>query len=644
MQRFIENQSQNMFLWTPFLVATGCALYFSWDSEPSKFVIGALCAVFIMGLFLRRHIVARAIALFTFGALYAAAYTHILATPQITRDIRDRTIVGVVKNIDYTDTKTRLSIQTDGKYIDTTSVPIVRVSISDAGAIRIGDTVRAVVNLYRPNAPYADGAFNYARWAYFNHLTATGYIKDYEITSHATPRNMNTVRDAIHNKSNSFLVDSLVLGYKNAVPRSDSPTWTATGVGHVWSISGFHMTLVGGWLFALFYSIFRLIAPITRRVPARVPATICAWLGLILYLFLSGCDVATMRAFLMTTLIFAAVVFGRSAISLRNVCVAMWVIILINPHYVMQAGFQLSFAAIFGLIWFWGVIKPKMPENKILKVLCTAALTSIVATVFTAPFVIAHFGTFPLYSLVGNLVLLPIFSIAIMPLVIVGTFTAMLGWHAPLILAAVIYDAGLRIAHVITNLPYASLPMPNMPNAALIIFIVAGCALMFICGVRRRINYISAGIIAIIGVVVIIATPRPVFYATPDHELVGFVENGKLKFNKSRASNHYFAFDTWKQINGENADTPNTRYVHAGGVYTYRTPKFTLVYIQKFVPLMNNIVSLCNDENIDYIVSYFHIDAPKCANKILHDGGIMIYPSGRVKYLNAMRPWNNPQK
>lgn len=310
----------------------------------------------------------------------------------------------------------------------------------------------------------------------------------------------------------------------------------------------------------------------------------------------------------------------------------------------MQAGFQLSFAAIFGLIWFWGVIKPKMPENKILKVLCTAALTSIVATVFTAPFVIAHFGAFPLYSLVGNLVLLPIFSVAIMPLVILGTFTAMLGWHAPLALAATIYDAGLRIAHVITDLPYASLPMPNMPNAALIIFIVAGCALMFIRGVRRRMNYVTATIIAIIGATVVVVTPRPVFYATPDHELVGFVENGKLKFNKSRASNHYFAFNTWKQINGEDADTPNPRYVHAGGVYTYRAQKFTLVYIQKFVPLMNNIVSLCNDDGVDYIVSYFHIDAPKCANKILHEGGIMLYPSGRVKYLNAMRPWNNPQR
>lgn len=644
MQRFIENQSLNLFLWTPFLVAMGCALYFSLNTEPSKFIIGTLCAVFIAGVFLRKYIVVRAIALFIFGALYAAAYTHILATPQMTRDIRDRTIVGVVKNIDYTDAKTRLSIQTDGKYIDVIGTPVVRASISDGGAINIGDTIRAVVNLYRPNAPYADGAFNYARWAYFNHLTATGYIKDYDIISHGRPRNMNTVRDAIHNNSNSFLVDSLVLGYKNAVPRDDSPTWTATGVGHVWSISGFHMTLVGGWLFVLFYSICRLIAPITRRVPARVPATICAWLGLILYLFLSGCDVATMRAFLMTTLIFAAVVFGRSAISLRNVCVAMWIIILINPHYVMQAGFQLSFAAIFGLIWFWGVIKPKMPEHKILKVLCTAALTSIIATVFTAPFVIAHFGTFPLYSLIGNLVLLPIFSIAIMPLVIVGALTAMLGWHAPLMLAAMIYDTGLRIAHIITNLPYASLPMPHMPNTALIIFIAAGCALMCICGVRRRVNYVSACIIAIIGVVVVVATPRPVFYATPDHELVGFIENGKLKFNKSRASNHYFAFNTWKQINGEVTDTPNPRYVHTHGVYTYYAPEFTLVYIQKFVPLMNNIIALCKDDSIDYIVSYFHIDAPQCANKILHDGGVMIYPSGRVKYLNAMRPWHNPQK
>ena len=86
-------------------MAMGCALYFSLNTEPCKFVTGVLCAVFIAGVFLRKYIVVRAIALFIFGALYAAAYTHILATPQMPHDIRDRTIVGVVKNIDYTDAK-----------------------------------------------------------------------------------------------------------------------------------------------------------------------------------------------------------------------------------------------------------------------------------------------------------------------------------------------------------------------------------------------------------------------------------------------------------------------------------------------------------------------------------------------------------
>ena len=91
---------------------------------------------------------------------------------------------------------------------------------------------------------------------------------------------------------------------------------------------------------------------------------------------------------------------------------------MLNPHFVMQPGFQLSFAAIFGLIWLWNEVKPRMPHNKILKVIYTASLTSIVATIFTAPFVIAHFYSLPIYGLIGNLILLPIFSVAIMPLVI----------------------------------------------------------------------------------------------------------------------------------------------------------------------------------------------------------------------------------
>lgn len=642
-----DNQTGNMFLWAPFLMAFGAAAYFTMPNEPGLICPGAIACIAIAAVFVRRAAIPiKAAALFAFGFFYAAAFTQFIATPQMPRNMRDAQITGIVSKIDYTDTKSRIYIRTASSEINAVNgrpTATVRVSAgSDITLPNIGDTIRADVGLFRPNLPDAPGTFDYARWAYFNNLSATGYITGYDTISHADAGGINNLRDYLHKQAKSFLADSLVLGYKNAVPKDDGPLWTATGVGHVWSISGFHMTLVAGWLFAVFYSIFRMIAPITRRIPARVPAICCAWFGLLFYLFLSGVDVATVRAFLMTTLVFAAFIFGRNAISMRNICIAMCIIFLMNPHYVMQAGFQLSFAAIFGLIWFWNGVRPRMPHNKILKIIYTATLTSIVATVFTTPFVIAHFYSLPLYGLLGNLVLLPVFSFAIMPLVIIGTITAVFGWNWPLGMAGNTYEFTLKLAHIIADLPGATIIMPHMTNTALCLIIIGFLALMFIRPIRVRINYILFAVFIATGAAVVILTPRAAFYATHDHELVGFVENGKLEFNKSRASNHYFAFNTWKQLNGEKTDTPNKRRKHNKGLYVFHTRNFTLAYVQKFVPLKTNIARLCHDDDIDYIVSYFNVNSENCNAKILR-GGFVIYESGHVQHTNANRRWHNPR-
>ncbi|MBR2511147.1 MAG: ComEC/Rec2 family competence protein, partial [Alphaproteobacteria bacterium] len=480
----------------------------------------------------------------------------------------------------------------------------------------------------------------YARWTYFNNQTATGYAETIEIINDQEDKNINTFRDFLHNASESFLVDTLVLGYKGKVPGADDEIWTASGVGHIWSISGFHMTLVGGWMFAIFYLIFRSIPYITRRTPAKIPAMICAWVGLAFYLLLSGMDIATMRAFLMTSFIFAAFILGRNAISMRNVALAFCAIFLMNPHCVMQAGFQLSFAAVFGLVWLYSDIKPKMPTNKLLKIIYATVLTSLVASVFTAPFIAAHFGKIPTYSLIGNLVLLPIFSIIIMPLVLIGTITAPFGFHLPNTYAHNVYEFTLQIATKISDLPFAEISMPYISNTAMIFFISAFVCLITIRSEKLHVNYILFAGLLFSGVVIVHIEPKPLFYSSYDNELVAFVgDNGKLEFNKSRASNHYFAFDTWKQINNEETQTKNTRRKHIKGVYEYKTKNFNLVYIQKFVPLMNNITKLCNDKSVDYIVSYFDIDSEMCANKIL-GYGVMIYPSGKIKNTSTKRPWN----
>lgn len=636
MREWFENQYRNLFIYVPFLMAGGAALYFMLAREPELILayIGLLLSA--VAVFIKRvPIILRAVLIFIFGFCYACVFTDLIDTPKPTHNKHNLTVVGTVENIDYTDEKSRIYLSVAANDIGAgDGTATVRVSM-DGGIItpQIGDVISANIGLFKPSVAYAPETFDYARWAYFNGLSATGYMNDFRVIESDGVGGTNSLRNFIHRRANSFLVDSLVLGYKNAVPADDNPIWTATGIGHVWSISGFHMTLVGGWIFLIFYFLFRAIPYITRRVPARIPAMGFAWIGLLGYLFLSGVDIATVRAFIMTTLIFLAFMVGRSAISLRNIAMAFCFIFLMNPHYVMQAGFQLSFAAVFGLVWVYSDVKPKMPRNKLFKAIWACIITSIVATVFTAPFVAMHFGAIPIYGLIGNLILLPIFSFAIMPLVLIG---ALCGGGTITEWAHGLYDFALDIAQYIANIPFATITVPHISNIAAICFIAAFLALVLIRPIKIKINYILFGVFCAVGVGIVYLSPRPIFYATYDNELVAFVrDDGKLEFNKSRASNHYFAFDTWKKINGEKTGTSNPRRKHDNGMYRYGD----IVYVQKFVPLMDNISTLCADDNVRHIVSYFDIKTKGCAHKIRR-GGFVIYPNGHVKYIQKNRRWH----
>lgn len=644
MRDILGNFCKNLFLWSPIFMAFGAALYFIMPTEPNINVIiitllCILCAV--VALWRRAFIILRAFAIVGFGFCYACVFTHFISTPQLHHNMHDVDVTAIVRNIDFAHDKTRMQITVAATDlgIDSPGRANLRLTIPPEMPVpNIGDVIRARVGVFAPSGAAAPGTFDYARWAYFNNLTATGYIGSYETLSHSG-RGVNAMREWLHNRAASPMADGLVLGYKHSMPSDELRIWSTIGIGHIWSISGFHTTLIGGWLFIIFYTLFRCTPYITRRIPARKSATICAWVGLGLYLIISGMAVSTIRAFMMTSLMFMALLIGRGAISLRNVSIVFIAIFIMNPHYVMQAGFQLSFAAIYGLIWLWTIYNPRMPNNKILRIGYSATLTTVIATIFTAIFIMAHFYSFPVYGLIGNLILLPIFSVAILPLVMIGVACAIIGIYFPLHAAEYIYNITLNIATHIAQLPGANVSIPHVPTSAISITIIGLGTLVFAITNSRRINFAICGAMILFGVVITYVSPRPVFYTTHDNELVAFVYDGKLEFNKSRASNHYFAFNAWKQINREPTDTPNIRRRADHGVYIYKTPTFTLAYIQKFVPLARNIVNLCRDDEIDYIVSYFRITAPACHEKILH-GGFVIFPSSRIQMTAAERRWN----
>ena len=650
MKEFINTQYKNLFLWSPFVMAFGAALYFSCETEPN-FSFPILITLLLGAIiYKKQNVFIRAVAIFLFGFFYAMSFTHIVDTPQIKDSFGEIPISGKITDIDYTTDKTRLIVQipyeqikskTNHKYIN------VRINISDeADNVNIGDTITGNAILFHPSGKYVPASFDFARWAYFSKISATGFFKDYEITKYNYAPN---IRNFIHNKSNSFLTDSLVLGYKKTLPEHDSNIWKSVGIGHVWSISGFHMTLVGGWLFALFYLIFRTMPKITKRIPAKYPALICAWAGLLFYLCISGISVATVRAFLMATLIGVATLFGRSVLSLRNAALAFLVIFLINPFYVMNAGFQLSFAAIFGLLWFFDDKNNYTQRTFITRqihFIYLSLMTAIIATLFTAPFIIAHFGYIPLYGLLGNIILLPIFSIAIMPLIIIGTFCALFNYHLVIKISHNIYQFTLSLAEHITNLPYANIQMPHISNSVLILIIIGLLCLILIVKpdsknhFMKNINYYMCAMFITSAIIIYISTPRPLFYASTDHQLVAFNENNELQFNHAKMSKHYFAFDSWYEFNNQKIPDINKRYKCKKGFCRFDTNKWNLVYMQKFTNLMDNINSVCRDKSVDYIVATFDISAPKCHAKILNDG-LLIYPNGKITKIINHRPWHN---
>lgn len=641
MKEFLRNQYKNLFLWCPILVSFGAGLYFSLNNEPN---IWTIILSFIFGVIslvgIKKYPVLCLLSFFTLGFGYAGIYAHSKNVPFLEHDSHGIEITGKIYNLDYTDEKLRI-------YLDTENYGLIRISTDTDTSYNIGDIISGTGGLFQPKPSDIPDGFDFARWLYFDGISATGYIRDIK-TLYTTDSGVYNMRNRIRNTTKSFLTDSLILGYKNTMPIEQRKIWATNGVAHLWSISGYHTTLIMGWLFVVFYFIFRLCPKLVRRIPARIPAIICAWLGLIGYVFISGGGVATLRAFLMATLVMLAFVFGRNVISLRMATIAFLVLFTINPHFVMHAGFQLSFAAIFGILWLWQTLNPKLPTNKVLKYIWAAVLTALVASIFTLPFIMAHFGTIQIYGILGNLVFLPVFSFILMPIVIVGTILATIGFFGPLHFVHTIYDYLLKIATNIANIPMSEINVGAISNTAVIFMILGLGAIILIVNndkfryvIFRHINLVFGGTFILIGTIMVMFTPRPVFYISNNHKLVAAVINGKLQFNKSHDNSNYFAFDTWKKSNGENANTKNTRLAKESGVYKISLPKFSVAYIQNFVPLANNISALCKDTNIKYIISYFDIKSNSdCAHKIIYGGGV-IYNSGRFIPISSHRLWHN---
>jgi competence protein ComEC len=182
----------------------------------------------------------------------------------------------------------------------------------------------------------------------------------------------------------------------------------------------------------------------------------------------------------MTGIVMVALLLDREAISLRLVALAACVVLAIDPAALMGASFQMSFSAVIGLVAVYerwhrrrptrGAAAPSLLWAYVVGV----ALSTIIATIATAPFAAFHFGRLPTYGIVANLVAVPLMGFWIMPLGLLSLFLMPFGLDEPLLkLMGLGIDAVLWSAATASSWPGASVAVPPPPAAAML-WLVAG--------------------------------------------------------------------------------------------------------------------------------------------------------------------------
>ena len=119
-----------------------------------------------------------------------------------------------------------------------------------------------------------------------------------------------------------------------------------SGIGHVLSISGYHMAVVAGVMFFFVRGVLALLPAFANRRPIKKWAAVAALAAAAFYLVLSGAAVATQRSFIMVAIVLFGVMLDRPALTFRTITIAALIVLLVAPETLVHPSFQMSFAAI----------------------------------------------------------------------------------------------------------------------------------------------------------------------------------------------------------------------------------------------------------------------------------------------------------
>lgn len=313
-----------------------------------------------------------------------------------------------------------------------------------------GDVIRAKVRLAPVPGPVLPGAFDGQFHAYFAGIGAYGAVTS-DFARVALGDELDATRmieglrmgigariDAVLDGPSAAIGRAMVVGDQSAIDDETREVMAASGLAHIYSISGLHLSIVAGGTFFLLRWLLAAIPATASRWPVKKIAAVGGIVAAAGYLLLAGGinNVPALRSTLMLGLIFGAVLAGRRALTMRNVAIAAIAIILIDPASVFRASFQLSFAAVVALIGVYEMPRLGAPEDRnwgqrVWGTVWATASTSFIAGTATLLFSAYHFQQTAPLGVIGNVLVLPVVSLIIMPFAVLSVLAMPFGIEGP---------------------------------------------------------------------------------------------------------------------------------------------------------------------------------------------------------------------
>ncbi len=436
----------------------------------------AWSGVLLPGILLWRYARLRPLVALIFGACWSLVYVHHQMARWLPLDLEGQDLIlqGRVEALPMIEGALQRFQMGVGSLQDQQGHPVdvSRVQLSWFGGgtpVQAGESWRLKVRLKQPRGLHNSVGYDREKGMLSQAVGARGYVRAGSENRRLDPAGIHgavtRLRQAIAEGLDRYTGDvraaalfkALAVGDRRGLSSSDWQVFTRTGTNHLIAISGLHVGIVAGWTLWLGSRLWRRSEALCQRLPSIKAG---AWLSLVSalsYAGLAGFSLPTQRALLMLGVVLGSLILGLRISLGRALLWALFLVVLWDPLAPLQAGFWLSFLAVAAIWWSGsGRLTAGSGWRQALHMQWAVSLGLL-------PVLFLLFAQASLISPLVNLIMVPWFSLVLVPLLLLGLPLMLIPQVAAIWYAGLGYlaDPTFQLLDVCGGLSWASLVLPH---------------------------------------------------------------------------------------------------------------------------------------------------------------------------------------